>query len=162
MFALAKKNTDKTRQSKQICTLHIWHQWLQVQSGCFRGVLKRLSHITKPHHTSHTAQIHQPSRQTSNLQEEHISYFNHCLLSHLQLQVRAYLCGTTISPATNQDLTTHSLHIINTFFGLYCSQVGASTCPGPVHLCVLTLYLVAHVLRRPCLFVIENKQDFCW
>ena len=30
-----------------------------------------------------------------------------------------------------------------------------------MHLCVLTLYLVAHVLRRPCLFVIENKHDFC-
>ena len=64
----------------------------------------------------------------------------------------------------HQSRSNHPLHclqIITTFFCLYCSQVGAPTCPGPVHLCVLTLYLVAHVLRRPCLFVIENKHDFC-
>ena len=94
-------------EKQQICTLHNWHQWIQVQGGCFRSVIQRLSHFAKPHHTGNTSQIYQPCHQALSFQEEHLCTLTDCLLPHLQLQVRAYFCGTTIPSATNQDLTMY-------------------------------------------------------
>ena len=136
-------------KKQQICTLHNRHQWIQVQGGCFWSVIKRLPHITKPHHTGNTAQIYQPTHQASNFQEEHFCTFTHCLLPHLQLQVRAYFCGTTIPPPTNQDL----IHIVSAVF---CSHVGAAALSrASAHPSVLTLYLVAHAIWHPCLFKLK-------
>ena len=108
-------------------------------------------HETTPHWQHSTNSSTQPSN--SNISKR----------TSLHSHWRPPTTSSTASPSLplwNHHFSCHQSrsNTITTFLCLYCSQVGATTCPGPVHLCVLTLYLVAHVLRRPCLFILRNKH----
>ena len=125
-------------------------RWMLLR--CLRKAFSR--HETTPHWQHFTNSSTRPSNCKSSRRTSQL------------FQSLPLTTSSTASPSLplwNHHFSCHQSrsNTITTFLCLYCSQVGATTCPGPVHLCVLTLYLVAHVLRRPCLFVIENKQDFC-
>ena len=115
-----------------------------MQGGRFRGVLQGLHLTKKPHHIGHTPQVHKPKHKTPTFQEEHLGDRAYGLLSHLQLQVGAYVCGTTLPSSTNQTL------IVKYFLLSPCGSNNMSRASAQT--CVLILYLVAHDFWQPCLF----------
>merc|ERR1712130_83140 len=96
------------------------------------------SKCKEPFHTEHIAQVHQTKHWQSTVQVEHICTQCHSILPSLPLQGRAQLCGAPLPlpPPVYQEDNALLLTI------MFC-QVGPTTCPGPVHLFVLTHYLVA-------------------
>ena len=110
-----------------------------------RSVNQGIPQHQKPFHTEHTAQICQTWHHQDTVQVKHICTQPHSLISHFPLQGRAHLHGAPLPSPTfgdqDQDCDCNLIDIH--FMGPFC-QVGPTTCLGPVHVYVLTHYLVAY------------------